>query len=223
MSGIRDIIRRMLGRGFGKQEKEEDCGAMFIVAGLGNPTKEYEKTRHNVGFEVIDVLADKLGTSVEEKKFKGYYGRGIIGGEKVILLKPQTFMNLSGESVRAAADFYKIDTDHIIIVYDDISLDVGQLRIRTKGSAGGHNGIKNIIAHLGTQEFPRIKVGVGDKPKKMDLADYVLSRFSGEERNIMGDAFEEAARAVEMIITEGPDKAMNQFNGHKGFNGHALD
>lgn len=188
---------------------------MYIVAGLGNPTKEYEKTRHNVGFEVIDVLADRLGTTVEEKKFRGYYGRGIIGGEKVILLKPQTFMNLSGESVRAAADFYKIDPQHIIIIYDDVSLDVGQLRIRTKGSAGGHNGIKNIIAHLGTQEFPRIKVGVGEKPKKMDLADYVLSRFSKEDRAVMEDAFAEAAKAVETMIAEGPDRAMNQFNGHK--------
>ena len=189
---------------------------MYIIAGLGNPTREYEKTRHNVGFEVIDVLADRLGTTVEEKKFKGCYGRGIIGGQKGLLLKPQTFMNLSGESVRAAADFYKVDPEHIIIVYDDISLDVGQLRIRKKGSAGGHNGIKNIIAHLGTQEFPRIKVGVGDKPKKMDLADYVLSRFSKEDSAVMEDAFREAAGAVEMMIIQGADAAMNQFNGHKG-------
>ena len=151
---------------------------MYIIAGLGNPTREYEKTRHNVGFDTIDVLADKLNTSVDEKKFKGLYGRGIIAGEKVILLKPQTFMNLSGESVREAADFYKVDPEHIIVIYDDISLDVGQLRIRKKGSAGGHNGIKNIIAHLGTQEFPRIKVGVGDKPPRMDLAP----RTSGESK-----------------------------------------
>ena len=134
----------------------------------------------------------------------------------MLLLKPQTFKNLSGESVRAAADFYKVDPEHIIIVYDDISLDVGQLRIRKKGSAGGHNGIKNIISHLGTQEFPRIKVGVGDKPKKMDLADYVLSRFSKEDRAVMEDAFSEAAVAVETMITQGADAAMNQFNGHKG-------
>ena len=123
------------------------------------------------------MLADRLNTSVDEKKFKGLYGKGIIAGEKVILLKPQTFMNLSGESVREAADFYKVDPEHIIVIYDDISLDVGQLRIRKKGSAGGHNGIKNIIAHLGTQEFPRIKVGVGDKPPRMDLADYVSAVF----------------------------------------------
>lgn len=188
---------------------------MYIVAGLGNPTKEYDKTRHNAGFETIDVLADMLGTAVEEKKFKALYGRGIIGGEKVILLKPQTFMNLSGESIREASDFYKVEPDHIIIVYDDISLDVGQLRIRTKGSAGGHNGIKNIIAHLGTQEFPRVKVGVGDKPKKMDLADYVLSRFSKEDQAKMEEAYKEAAKAVEVLITRGADAAMNQFNGQK--------
>lgn len=216
MGRIWDRIKDILGWKKWEPKEKEDAGIMYIVAGLGNPTKEYEKTRHNVGFEVIDVLADMLGTTVEEKKFKGCYGRGMIGGEKVLLLKPQTFMNLSGESVRAAADFYKVDTDHIIIIYDDISLDVGQLRIRKKGSAGGHNGIKNIIAHLGTQEFPRIKVGVGDKPKKMDLADYVLSRFSKEDRAVMEDAFKEAAKAVEVMITEGADTAMNQFNGHKG-------
>ena len=215
MSGIWDRIKDILGWGKREPDKREDDRVMYIIAGLGNPTREYEKTRHNVGFEVIDVLADMLGTTVEEKKFKGCYGRGIIGGEKVLLLKPQTFMNLSGESIRAASDFYKVDPEHIIIIYDDISLDVGQLRIRKKGSAGGHNGIKNIIAHLGTQEFPRIKVGVGDKPKKMDLADYVLSRFSKEDRAAMEDAFKEAAKAVEVMITEGMDTAMNQFNGHK--------
>ena len=185
---------------------------MYIIAGLGNPTREYEKTRHNVGFDTIDVLADKLNTSVDEKKFKGLYGRGIIAGEKVILLKPQTFMNLSGESVREAADVYKVDPEHIIVIYDDISLDVGQLRIRKKGSAGGHNGIKNIIAHLGTQEFPRIKVGVGDKPKGMDLADYVLGHFSKEDQAKMDEAFKDAADAAEMILDKGMDAAMNHYN-----------
>ena len=186
---------------------------MYLIAGLGNPTREYEKTRHNVGFDTIDVLADRINTDVAERKFKGLYGKGMLGGEKVILLKPQTFMNLSGESVRAAADFYKIPPDHIIVIYDDISLDVGQLRIRTKGSAGGHNGIKNIIAHLGTQEFPRIKIGVGGKPPRMDLADYVLSRFPAEERKIMETAFRDAAEAAGVLIAEGPDAAMNRFNG----------
>ena len=186
---------------------------MYLIAGLGNPTREYEKTRHNVGFDTIDVLADRINTDVAERKFKGLYGKGMLGGEKVILLKPQTFMNLSGESVRAAADFYKIPPDHIIVIYDDISLDVGHLRIRTKGSAGGHNGIKNIIAYLGTQEFPRIKIGVGGKPPRMDLADYVLSRFPAEERKIMETAFRDAAEAAGVLIAEGPDAAMNRFNG----------
>ena len=186
---------------------------MYLIAGLGNPTREYEKTRHNVGLDSIDVLADRINTDVAERKFKGLYGKGMLGGEKVILLKPQTFMNLSGESVRAAADFYKIPPDHIIVICDDISLDVGHLRIRTKGSAGGHNGIKNIIAHLGTQEFPRIKIGVGGKPPRMDLADYVLSRFPAEERKIMETAFRDAAEAAGVLIAEGPDAAMNRFNG----------
>ena len=212
MSGFLERIKGVFHR------KEEDEKAMYIIAGLGNPTKEYEKTRHNVGFEVIDVL--DYGRIVFDGNnaaslFKGYYGKAVIGGEKVILLKPQTFMNLSGESVRAAADFYKVDPDHIIVVYDDVSLDVGQLRIRTKGSAGGHNGIKNIIAHLGTQEFPRIKVGVGNKPPRMDLADYVLGRFPKEERGLMEDAFKEAAEAVEVLVKEGAGIAMNRFNGHK--------
>ena len=189
---------------------------MFLIAGLGNPGKEYENTRHNAGFMVLDALADKLGADISEKKHKALCGRAVIGGQKVILLKPQTYMNSSGESIRAAADYYKVYPEDILVVYDDISLAPGQLRIRAKGSAGGHNGIKSIIAHLGTQEFPRIKVGVGDKPKKMDLADYVLSRFSKEDRAVMEDAFREAAGAVETMITQGADAAMNQFNGHKG-------
>lgn len=188
---------------------------MYIIAGLGNPTREYEKTRHNVGFDTIDVLADRLNASVDEKKFKGLYGRGIIAGEKVILLKPQTFMNLSGESVREAADFYKVDPEHIIVIYDDISLDVGQLRIRKKGSAGGHNGIKNIIAHLGTQEFPRIKVGVGAKPDRMDLADYVLGHFSQIESRVMDDAAKEAGQAAQAMILDGIEAAMNRYNSKK--------
>lgn len=188
---------------------------MYIIVGLGNPTKEYDKTRHNVGFSVIDVLADRIGIDVSEKKHRALCGKGMLEGQKVILAKPQTFMNLSGESVRAMVDFYKVSPDEVIIVYDDISLEPGQLRIRTKGSAGGHNGIKNIIAHLGTQEFPRIKVGVGEKPKYMYLADYVLSRFSKGEQELMDDAFREAADAVTMMISEGMDAAMNHFNAKK--------
>lgn len=188
---------------------------MYIIAGLGNPTKEYEKTRHNAGFDVIDCLAEKLMVNVSEKKHKAYYAKGIIGGEKVILAKPQTFMNLSGESIRAMADFYKVASEQIIVIYDDISLEPGQLRIRAKGSAGGHNGIKSIISHLGTQEFPRIKVGVGEKPRQMDLADYVLGRFSKAERDIMETAFKEASEAACMIIEDGIQAAMNHFNAKK--------
>ena len=188
---------------------------MYLIAGLGNPTREYEKTRHNVGFEAIDILADKAGTTVTEKKHKALYGKGYIGGQKVILAKPQTYMNSSGESIRAAADYYKVDPEDILVVYDDISLAPGQLRIRAKGSAGGHNGIKSIIAHLGTQEFPRVRVGVGEKPPRMDLADYVLGHFSQGERKIMEDAVKEAADAVMEAVEEGIDHAMNSHNRKK--------
>ena len=188
---------------------------MYLIAVLGNPTREYEKTIHNVGFSVIDVLADKYNIDVSDRKHKALCGRGVIEGEKVLLLKPQTFMNLSGESIREAVDYYKVDPEDIIVIYDDISLEPGQLRIRLKGSAGGHNGIKNIIAHLGTQEFPRIKVGVGAKPPKMDLADYVLSRFGAEEQKIMDEAFGEAAEAAVMMMTTGAERAMNHYNAKK--------
>lgn len=189
---------------------------MFIIAGLGNPSKEYDKTRHNVGFDTVDYIAEQNGISIAEKKHKALVGKGMIAGEKVILLKPQTFMNLSGESIRAVLDFYKADeTAELIVIYDDISLPPGQLRIRKKGSAGGHNGIKSIIAHLGHDTFMRIKVGVGEKPAGYDLADYVLGRFSREDRIIMEEAFKEASRAVEVMITDGPDAAMNLFNKKK--------
>ena len=188
---------------------------MYLIAGLGNPTKEYDKTRHNVGFSVIDALADRYRIDISEKKHKALCGRGVIEGQKVLLLKPQTFMNLSGESIRAAADYYKIEPEEMIVIYDDISLDPGQLRIRLKGSAGGHNGIKNIIANLGTQDFPRIKVGVGAKPPRMDLADYVLSRFGAGEQKLMEEAFGEAAEAAVMMMTDGAERAMNHFNAKK--------
>ena len=188
---------------------------MYLIAGLGNPGKEYEKTRHNAGFGAIDALAEKLGISVEEKKYKGLFGKGRIGAEPVILLKPQTYMNLSGESVREAADFYKIDPEHMIVIYDDTDLEVGRLRLRAKGSAGGHNGIKNIIAHMGTQEFPRVRIGVGAKPDRMDLADYVLGRFSQVEQSQMEDGYKEAAEAAAAIVEEGIEAAMNRFNRKK--------
>ena len=188
---------------------------MYVIAGLGNPGSKYEKTRHNVGFQVIDRLASKYHIDMNTKKHKAICGTGVIEGVKVLLVKPQTFMNLSGESIREAVDYYKIAPEDIIVIYDDISLEPGQLRIRLKGSAGGHNGIKNIIAHLGTQEFPRIKVGVGAKPPKMDLADYVLSRFGAEEQKIMDEAFGEAAEAAVMMMTTGAERAMNHYNAKK--------
>lgn len=185
---------------------------MKIIAGLGNPTKEYEGTRHNVGFSVIHELSDKYNINVDTKKHKALIGKGIIEGEKVILAMPQTYMNLSGESVRALADYYKCDTTDIIIIYDDISLDVGKLRIRAKGSAGGHNGIKSIISHLGTMEFPRIKVGVGEKPSGMDLADYVLGHFSREEQQIMQEGIRMAGEAAALMIKQDISVAMNRYN-----------
>lgn len=186
---------------------------MFIIAGLGNPTLQYEGTRHNAGFDVIDTLAGKYNISVDGRKNRALIGKGIIEGKKVILAKPQTYMNLSGESLGGLVDYYKVDEEsEFLVVYDDISLDVGQFRIRKKGSAGGHNGMKNIISHLGTEVFPRIKVGVGEKPKKYDLADYVLSRFSKEERAIMEEGYQKAVEAVEMILRGEMDEAMNKFN-----------
>ena len=188
---------------------------MYMIAGLGNPTKTYEGTRHNVGFMMIDAIADKYGIDVTTKKHKALVGRGMIDGVRVILAKPQTYMNLSGESIREIADFYKIEPENTIIIYDDISLEVGQLRIRKKGSAGGHNGIKSIIAHLGSQEFPRIKVGVGGKPEGWDLADYVLSKYSKAEREYMDEAARNVTGAVALMVNDDVAAAMNEYNGKK--------
>lgn len=186
---------------------------MYIIVGLGNPGKQYAHTRHNVGFDTIDILADRYHIGMDMKKHKAVCGKGVIEGQRVVLAKPQTFMNLSGESVRELADFYKIDPEEeLIVIYDDISLEPGQLRIRPKGSAGGHNGIKNIIAQLGTQVFKRVKVGVGEKPRGWDLADYVLSHFPKEERAVAEEAFERASEAVVCMMTEGMDSAMNAYN-----------
>lgn len=186
---------------------------MYIIAGLGNPGKQYAQTRHNVGFDTIDILADKYNISVDTKKHKALCGKGMIEGQKVVLAKPQTFMNLSGESVRELVDFYKIDPEEeLIVIYDDISLEPGQLRIRPKGSAGGHNGIKNIIANLGTDHFMRVKVGVGEKPKNWDLADYVLSPFTKDERPLVNLAIEHAAKAIEQMLNGDVDAAMNEYN-----------
>ena len=189
---------------------------MFIIAGLGNPTKEYEGTRHNVGFDVIDRLSEKYNIAVDTKKHRAFIGKGMIVGQKVILAKPQTYMNLSGESIRSLLDYYKVDEEHeLLVIYDDVSLGVGQLRIRAKGSAGGHNGIKNIIAHLGGQVFPRIKIGVGEKPPRYDLADYVLGHFSKAEKILMDEGYDNAVRAVEMIVSGDIEGAMNEYNRKK--------
>lgn len=198
---------------FGIRRRKHEEMVMKLIVGLGNPTAQYAGTRHNVGFDVIDKLAEQYIIGVDTLKHKGAYGKGRIEGQSVILLKPMTFMNLSGESVVAVANYYKIEAQDIIVVYDDINLDVGRLRIREKGSAGGHNGIKNIIAHLGTDVFPRIRVGVGMKPKKMDLADYVLSRFTEEERAMMEQGYEWACDATALMVMDNIAKAMNDFNG----------
>lgn len=186
---------------------------MFLIAGLGNPGRQYEKTRHNMGFDTIDELIDRHRIPQGGIEHKAMYGKGMIAGEKVLAVKPLTYMNLSGESLREWVNYYKLDPEtEMIVIYDDIDLDPGQIRIRKKGSAGGHNGIKSIIAQLGTQNFYRIKVGVGAKPRGWDLADYVLGRFSSDERIAVDKAICDAADAVEMILRDGIESAMNHYN-----------
>ena len=189
---------------------------MFVIVGLGNPGKKYENTRHNAGFISIDALAERYGISISEKKHKALCGSGVIEGNKVLLVKPQTFMNLSGESVRSVMDFYKIDPEEdMLVIYDDISLAPGNIRIRKKGSAGGHNGIKSIIAHVGTQNFMRIKVGVGEKPSGWDLADYVLGHFSDEDNEKIKEIMPDVMQAAALMVQGDVDKAMNDFNAKK--------
>ena len=189
---------------------------MYIIAGLGNPDRKYVNTRHNIGFEVIDAIAEKNDIVLGEKKHKAVIGKGMVAGQKVILVKPVTYMNLSGESIRSVIDFYKADEkSELIVISDDISLDVGQIRIRKRGSAGGHNGLKNIILHLGHDSFIRVRMGVGDKPPKLDLADYVLAHFLPEEREAVRESVRNAALAIETVIAEGPDSAMNKYNTRK--------
>lgn len=186
---------------------------MFIIAGLGNPKREYDNTRHNIGFALIDALSEKYRISVLNSQFKALVGKGIIEGHKVILAKPLTYMNLSGESIRPLTDYYKIDpTTELIVVSDDVSLPPGQIRIRKKGSAGGHNGLKSVIGQLGSEEFYRIRIGVGEKPKGYDLADYVLGHFSKEEQLLMKEGIEKAVGAAKLILDGEIDRAMNEFN-----------
>ena len=189
---------------------------MFLIVGLGNPEKKYDKTRHNIGFDTIDALADKYNISMNEKKHKALCGTGVIDGVKVLLAKPQTYMNLSGDSVAEIVNFYKIDPEEeMIVIFDDISLAPGNIRVRKKGSAGGHNGIKSIIARTGTQNFMRIKVGVGEKPAGWDLADHVLGHFSREDRALVEDAIKDAEAAAVLRMQGQVDKAMNDFNAKK--------
>ncbi len=186
---------------------------MIIIAGLGNPGKEYVNTRHNAGFMAIDELARRHGIDVSEKKHKALMGKGSINGHKVILAKPQTYMNNSGESLRELFDYYKPDAEtEIIVIYDDITLDVGGIRVRKKGSAGGHNGMKSIIAHLGTENFQRVRVGIGEKPARMDLADWVLGHFHKEDTIALNEALKETGNAVEMLLEGDVDNAMNRYN-----------
>ena len=189
-------------------------GVDWLLVCLGNPGDQYENTRHNVGFMVADEVAERLRVPIQKLKYKALTNTVTLGGQKVLVMKPVTYMNLSGEAVRQAADFYKVAPDHVLVVSDDTSLAVGKLRIRKGGSAGGHNGLKSIIQHLGTDQFPRLRLGVGEKPHPdYDLADWVLGRFQVEDKKQVDGAVKRAADAIECILSQGLDKGMNKFNG----------
>lgn len=188
----------------------------WLIVGLGNPGKEYDRSRHNCGFRALDILADKLGCKVDKGKFQGLYGQCTFEGKKLFLLKPLTYMNLSGRSVVQLSAYFNIPPQRIIVIFDDISLEVGRLRIRGDGSAGGHNGMKSVIGELGSQDFPRVKIGVGGKPSQdFDLADWVLSSFSAQEEKALGPALERAADAALTLISHGVGEAANRFNASK--------
>lgn len=190
-------------------------GSMHIVVGLGNPGAKYERTRHNIGFLALDWIAAEYRIQVNKTKFHALIGDGVIQGEKVLLVKPQTFMNNSGESVQEILHFYKVPPSDLIVIYDDIDLDVGTVRIRPSGSAGTHNGMRSIVTHLSSDAFPRIRIGVGKPPAKMDLADYVLSVFLDEERKRLGEVIERTSLAAAVMLTAGTEAAMNRYNGDK--------
>ena len=194
---------------FDKDRKESK---MKLIVGLGNPGREYVNTRHNAGFYVVEKLAYELGEDISERKYKGLFAKVRIGNEKAIILEPQTYMNNSGESVRAFMDYFKIEAADVIVVYDDINLEPGNLRIRLKGSAGGHNGIKSLIAHMGTSDFPRVKVGVGEKPAKMD---HVLGRFGDTDKKLLDEAASDAIEAIKLMVDGQFDTAMNRYNTKK--------
>ena len=188
---------------------------MKLIVGLGNPTKEYENTRHNIGFMAVDAIGQAYGITVNTLKHKALIGKGMIEAEKVILAKPVTYMNLSGEAVREISDYYKIPAEDVIIIYDDTTLDVGFMRIRKKGSAGGHNGMKSIIAHLGTEDFPRVKIGIGEKHPGQDLADYVLSRFPKEDKEALAKVLDDTKKAIALMVWDDIGEAMNLYNKKK--------
>jgi len=194
--------------------KKDAGGVTWLLVCLGNPGDKYENTRHNVGWMVADEVAGRQNKPIQRLKFKALTNIFTISGEKALVMKPVTYMNLSGEAVRPAADFYKVPPDRVLVVSDDVSLPVGRLRIRTKGSAGGHNGLKSIIQHLGTDQFPRLRVGVGEKPHPdYDLADWVLGKFAGEDKKAIDAAVKRAADAIECILAEGIDRGMGKYNG----------
>lgn len=197
---------------FGRRNNTEN----WLIVGLGNPGKQYERTRHNAGFRAIDILAEKLGCKIDKGKFQGLYGQVIYDGKKLFLLKPQTFMNLSGRSVLQLSAYYSIPPQRIIVLFDDISLEPGRLRVRADGSAGGHNGIKSIIQELGSQEFPRVKIGVGAKPHpEMELADWVLSSFSAAEEKALSSSLPAAAEAALCVMEHGVPETANRYNGFR--------
>ena len=194
--------------------RNKTSGVEWLLVGLGNPGDKYDNTRHNVGFAAIDQLAEELRVPVQKLKYRALTQTVELGGAKVLLMKPITYMNLSGEAVGEAARFFKIPADHVLVLSDDVSLPVGKLRVRRGGSAGGHNGLKNIIQHLGTDQFPRVKIGVGEKPHPdYDMADWVLGKFAGEDLKTISQAIQRAGKAAECYIHDGPDQAMNRFNG----------
>lgn len=198
---------------FFKKKEPLSSSVSHIIVGLGNSGTKYEGTRHNAGFVAADAIADKLGVRIDRIKYKSLVTTCTIAEKKVLLMKPSTYMNLSGQAVTEAMSFYKVPPENVVIIFDDISLDVGKMRIRRKGSDGGHNGMKNIIYLSGSDQFPRIKLGVGHKPEKWDLADWVLSRFSEDEYKLLSETAEKAAHAAELIISGQTDKAMNLYNG----------
>lgn len=206
MSNIFDLFKKI-------EKKEDESPIAYIVAGLGNPGTEYEKTRHNAGFLAIDNIAGSLGVSIDRLKFKALTAEASFCGKRVLLMKPQTFMNSSGEAIGAAASFYKIPPENIIILHDEISFDAGLIRIRRKGSAGGHNGLKSIISHISSEAFPRIKIGVGQKPSPdYDLVDWVLGKFPTDDLKKIQSRFDDIRASVELIILDKIEEAMNKYS-----------